>query len=87
MLDCSAVEVDFREADLSRADFSGTDLSNSLFSKTDLSGADFSQARNYHLDPGQNKLKGAKFSLPEAMSLLYAMEIDLVNGVEAGFNK
>jgi fluoroquinolone resistance protein len=42
-----------------------------------LSGADLSQARNYMIDPGLNELKKAKFSLPEAMALLYNMDITL----------
>lgn len=76
--DCAAVDVDFREADLSRADFAGSDLSRSMFGDTNLSEADLSRARNYHIDPGQNVLGGAKFSLPEAMSLLHSMDIVLV---------
>jgi fluoroquinolone resistance protein len=77
--DCVASDVDFREADLSLADFGATDLSGSLFSKTNLSGADLSRALNYSIDPGQNALKRAKFSLPEAMSLLHTMDIVLVD--------
>jgi len=76
--DCVAVDVDFREADLSQADFSGTDLSDSLFLVTDLTQADLSRARNYRIDPSQNVVKKAKFSLPEAMSLLYGLDIVLV---------
>jgi fluoroquinolone resistance protein len=76
--DCVAVDVDFREADLSQADFAGTDLAQSLFSDTDLTEADLSRARNYHIDPGRNVLRQARFSLPEAMSLLYSMDIVLV---------
>jgi len=73
--DCSALDVDFREADLTQADFSGTNLSGSLFINTNLTGADLSRARNYHIKPEENVLTGAKFSLPEAMSLLYSMDI------------
>lgn len=76
--DCVAVDVDFREADLTRADFSGTDLSESLFLNTNLTKADLSSARNYHIAPGQNVLKKARFSLPEALSLLYSMDIELI---------
>jgi fluoroquinolone resistance protein len=76
--DCVALDVDFREADLSRVDFGGTDLSQSLFGKTNLSEADLSRARNYHIDPAQNTLKRARFSLPEAMSLLYSLDIVLL---------
>jgi fluoroquinolone resistance protein len=76
--DCVAVEVDFREADLSRANLAGTDLSGSLFANTNLMEADLRGARNYHIDPGQNVLKRARFSLPEALALLYSMDIVLV---------
>jgi fluoroquinolone resistance protein len=76
--DCVAMDVDFREADLSGADFGGTDLSQSLFGHTDLSEADLSRARNYHIDPSHNVLRQARFSLPEAMSLLHSMDIVLV---------
>ena len=75
--DCSALDVDFREADLTQSDFSGTDLSGSLFINTNLTRADLSRARNYHIKPEENVLTGAKFSLPEAMSLLYSMDIVL----------
>jgi fluoroquinolone resistance protein len=76
---CTALDVDFREADLSGADFSGTDLTDSLFSRTDLTGADLSRARNYHINPQENILRQAKFSLPEAISLLYSLDIVLVD--------
>ena len=76
--ECVAADVDFREADLSKADFSGSDLNQSLFINTNLSKADLSTARNYSIAPEQNLLKGARFALPEAMSLLFSMDIVLV---------
>ncbi len=75
--DSVARDVDFREADLSHGDFRGTDLADSIFIHTDLTEADLSRARNYHMDPGRNVLTQARFSLPEAMSLLYGMDIVL----------
>ncbi len=75
ILNCSVQEVDFREADLSKADFSGSDLTKSIFGNTILSGADLSCARNYQITPCVNKLTGAKFTLPEALALLYSMDI------------
>lgn len=81
-VDCTAVDVDFREADLTRADFSGSDLRDSLFSRTNLTRADLRRARNYSIDPGQNTLTGARFTLPEALALLYSMDIDLSEGAE-----
>lgn len=77
--DCTALDVDFREADLSRADFGGTDLAQTLFGSTNLAQADLSQARNYQIDPGRNSLKQARFSLPEALSLLYSLDIVLLD--------
>jgi fluoroquinolone resistance protein len=78
-IDCTAIDVDFREADLSRALFTNTDLAESIFLNTILTQADLSRARNYYIDPGQNKISQARFSLPEALSLLYCMDIDLVD--------
>ena len=72
---CIANEVDFREADLSKVNFEGTDLDKSLFSHTNLTEADLSRARNYQIDAGTNILTQAKFSLPEAIGLLYSMDI------------
>jgi uncharacterized protein YjbI with pentapeptide repeats len=74
---CQALDVDFSEAGLNGADFSDTDLSRSRFQHTDLTVADFRSARNYTLSPTENKLKGARFTLPEAMSLLYGLDIIL----------
>lgn len=74
---CQAMNVDFREVNLSKADFSNTDLSSSLFVGTRLGEADFRTAYNYKIDVSQNDIKRARFSLPEAMSLLYSLDIDL----------
>lgn len=73
--DCPAIGVDFRDADLSKANFGGSDLEESIFINTNLSEADLSEARNYQIKPGQNNIKKAKFSLPEALSLLYNLDI------------
>jgi fluoroquinolone resistance protein len=78
LLQCTATNVDFREADLKGASFSGTDLADSLFLNTDLTRADFSTAHNYRIDPAQNKISSARFSLPEALALLYSMDIEMV---------
>jgi uncharacterized protein YjbI with pentapeptide repeats len=77
MVECVAHEVDFREADLLQAEFPHSDLAGSLFINTNLTQADFSQARNYTINAGLNTLKKTRFSLPEAMSLLYSLDIVL----------
>ena len=72
---CQALDVDFSETGLNGADFSDTDLSQSRFQHTDLTAADFRTARNYRLSPTENRLKGTRFTLPEAMALLYGLDI------------
>jgi uncharacterized protein YjbI with pentapeptide repeats len=71
------VEVDFSGATLEGAAFVDSDLSGARFVRTRLSGADFRSARNYRIDPTANRLAGARFSLPEAISLLGAFDIVL----------
>ena len=75
---CVAKEADFRGTNLAGANLSHTDFSGSFFKHTVLEGADFSHARNYRIDVNLNKLKGAKFMLPEAIALLRSLDIVLV---------
>jgi uncharacterized protein YjbI with pentapeptide repeats len=75
IIKCSAQNVDFVEADLSKAIFSDTDLLGSKFSRTNLSYADFSESYNYNIDPNNNKLKKTVFSLPDAVSLLNTFDL------------
>ncbi len=84
LIACQAMDVDFREANLTKANFTNTDLSKSLFINTVLKEADFRSARNYDIDASQNDIEKAKFSLPEAMSLLYSLNIVLSEGDLAG---
>ncbi len=77
--ECKAREVDFREGSFSGACFRSTDFAGSLFNETDLSGADFTDAVNYRIDLNRNRVKGAKFSRQEAVSLLESLGIELVD--------
>lgn len=77
IVECTAHDVDFREADLTQADFNQTDLSKSLFVKTNLTKANFSYASNYSINVFVNEIKKAKFMLPEAANLLYGLGIEL----------
>jgi fluoroquinolone resistance protein len=76
---CVARDVDFTEADLSRADLTHTDFSQSRFLHTDLTEADLTGATNYAIAPTRNVLKKTRFSLPEAVSLLYGLDIILTD--------
>lgn len=74
---CVAHDVDFSEANLSQSNCTYTDFSNSRFFHTNLSEADFSGASQYAIAPVLNTLKKTRFSLPEAMALLYGLDIVL----------
>lgn len=79
MTDCIVQSVDFSEANLSQAFCVGSDFSASRFNNTDLTEADFRGARNYVISVVDNKVKKAKFSLPEAMALLTCLGITLAD--------
>jgi len=78
IIECFAKNVDFRDADLRQSDFTLTDLMGSFFMNTNLEKANFTEAKNYTIDISLNKLGKAKFSLPEAVSLLRSLDIELV---------
>lgn len=67
LTECVCIGADFRETD-----FSGT-----IFAKDDVSSANFTGATNYAIDVRDNKIAKATFSLPEAVSLLRGLEIEL----------
>ncbi|HVN53562.1 MAG TPA: pentapeptide repeat-containing protein [Anaerolineaceae bacterium] len=75
MVKCTAHDVDFSDADLSQANCRGTDFANSRFVHSNLSEADFREAHHYVIAPHLNTLKKTRFSLPEAESLLYNLDI------------
>ena len=77
LVDGVARDVDFSEANLTQANCMNTDFAQSRFWHTNLTHADFRGARNYEIAAHLNTLKKTKFSLPEAMSLLYGLDIIL----------
>lgn len=62
--------VDFSEADLKKSKLIGCNLLGATFQNTMLELADLRNATNYAIDPEQNRIKGAKFSVPEVIGLL-----------------
>jgi len=74
---CKAHEVDFRGADLSSGDLSGSDLYLSEFGKTNLKGTDLRTCTNYRINPTENIIEKAYFSMPEAISLLSTFNINI----------
>ncbi|HKJ27701.1 MAG TPA: pentapeptide repeat-containing protein [Anaerolineales bacterium] len=77
IVNCIAHEVDFSGANLKEANLRGTDFENSIFRHTNLEKADLVKAKNYMIPPAVNTLKKTRFSMPEAMALLYSMDIVL----------
>ena len=76
--DCILHESDLTQADFTQASFAGCDFKHTVFENTVLEKADLRTAINYSIDPEQNRIKKAKFSLPEVTGLLdrYAIEIE-----------
>lgn len=73
----SMQEVDFTGCDLSHASFDNCDLANAIFDNSILEKADFRTAYNYVIDPGKNKIKKARFSLPGVTGLLDHLDIEI----------
>jgi uncharacterized protein YjbI with pentapeptide repeats len=65
------------QTDFTNASFSECDLRNAIFENTILEKADFRSAINYTLDPEQNRIKGAKFSLQGLPGLLDRYKISI----------
>lgn len=72
---CVAREVDFREADLTETVCTKSDFTGSKFHHTNLTKADFRHATGYAINPATNTVAKARFSLPEAVSLLSGFDI------------
>lgn len=68
--DCQVREVDFGGCDLTGSDFSGSDLSSAVFEDTVLEGADFRTAYNFSIDPENNRMRKARFSVHGLAGLL-----------------
>jgi fluoroquinolone resistance protein len=75
IIDSIAHEVDFRDTDLTLASLTGTDFDKCLFVNTNLIEADLRGSINYNINLFNNKIKKAKFSLPDAINLLACLEI------------
>mgnify|MGYP003117681470 CR=1 FL=1 len=69
-LNCTLKDIDLSEADLTKVLVDKCDLSGAIFDRTNLEKADFSSAFNYSIDPENNKIKAASFSLPAITGLL-----------------
>ena len=71
--------MDFTESDLTGAIFSNCNLTKSLFDNTILEKADLRTAYNYSIDPENNRVKKAKFSVPGLPGLLDKYDLEIEN--------
>lgn len=78
-VNCQMEQVDFAEADLTAASFKDCNLAGAIFDNTQLAQADFSTALNFNINPGINKLKGAKFSKEGLLGLVGGLGIEIVD--------
>lgn len=67
---CTLKDCDFMRVDFRSADFEKTVFNKVNFSECNLEKADFRKAENYSINPESNRIKNARFSLPEAQSFL-----------------
>lgn len=67
----------FAECNLIESNFRKCDLSETEFFRCDISKADFRDSTGYRIDIMSNKMKGARFSYPEAINLLYSLGVKI----------
>jgi uncharacterized protein YjbI with pentapeptide repeats len=70
-------EVTFLNSNLKESEFKGSDLKDTVFEKCNLEKSDFREAKRYWFNISNNRVKGAKFSQPEVLSLLEGFEIEI----------
>lgn len=72
---CNLQQTDFELANLSKASFANCNLQNAIFSQTNLNQANFTTAINFDIDPSNNQVKKAQFSLGGLVGLLKKHDI------------
>lgn len=76
-INCQLIEVDFTESDLTASSFQSCDLSGSIFDRTNLEKADLCTSHGFVIDPENNRLKKAKFSVGGLSGLLTKYDLQL----------
>lgn len=67
----------FEECNLEKSTFDNCDLELTAFINNNLKKANFETSRNYLIDPKQNDIEKAQFTLPEALSFLSLLPIKI----------
>ncbi len=78
-INCQLMETDFTACDLTEAFFDKCDMQGAVFERTILVKADLRTSYNYSIDPENNRIKKAKFSLSGLGGLLEKYEIEIAN--------
>ena len=65
----------FADCDLAETSFRDMDLTGTEFYRCDLTEADFRDAVGYRIDVLNSKVRGARFSLPDAVGLLSGLGV------------
>jgi uncharacterized protein YjbI with pentapeptide repeats len=68
-------EADFTECDMTESLFDNCDLTKATFYNTIIEKADFRTSSNYSIDPENNRIKKAKFSIHGIPGLLEKYDI------------
>jgi len=76
-LNCSLRDVNFSAADLTSALFENCNLEGAIFDETVLAAANFTTAYNYKIDPENNPMRKAKFSMNGIAGLLDKYDIKI----------
>ena len=74
---CRLREADFSESNLSESAFTDCDLDRAVFQHTNLQGTDFTSALNYEIDPENNQVRKARFSLSGVRGLLAKYDVSI----------
>ena len=74
---CEILDSMFGECQLVSSNFMDCNLDKTEFFRCNLSKADFRRAAGYRVDLMTAQLKGAKFSFPEVVNLLYSLGIKI----------
>jgi len=77
-ISCSLSNVDFVEADLTASLFDNCDMMGTQFERTILEKCDFYSSFNFVINPNNNRIKKAKFSIQGVIGLLENYDIDIV---------
>jgi uncharacterized protein YjbI with pentapeptide repeats len=71
------IDTGFEECNLEKALFERCNLEQTVFLNNNLKKANFETSKNYLINPKENDIKGAMFSLPEALSFLSLLPIKI----------